>query len=154
MLLYSLLYLVFASAYEAFALIHELRIMEEERRKRKLENEEENEEQKMEKFFALIKRTKDVRDLLFKEKSDEGIKSEGGIWNPTFQPEDFIDCRELGKSNVSAPEHVAGPSKKEEEFIEKKECLQEATTVAPVAENNEDKEKEKASEHLDLNLSL
>ncbi|XP_027353268.1 protein NIM1-INTERACTING 1-like [Abrus precatorius] len=123
--------------------------MEEERRKRKLENEEENEEQKMEEFFALVKRTKDVRDLLFKENPDEKIEAKNKsslIWNPTFQPEDFIDCGDLGKSDLS------GPSKKEKELIEKREGLQEATTAALEAENNEEKEKE--SEDLDLNLTL
>ncbi|XP_061366300.1 uncharacterized protein LOC133309530 [Gastrolobium bilobum] len=117
--------------------------MEGERRKRKLENEEENEEQKMEKFLALIKSTKDVRDLLSKEKKEKGI------WNPTFQPEDFIDYREFGKRNISAP-HAAGPSEKEKEV---KEYLPEAP-IAAAAPATENEEKEKASDHLDLNLSL
>ncbi|TKY61585.1 hypothetical protein E2542_SST11436 [Spatholobus suberectus] len=127
-----------------------LRSMEGEGRKRKLEKEEENEEQKMEKFFALIKRTKDVRDRFYKEKTDKKVDGEraGSIWNPTFQPEDFVDCGEMGKGNISASH--AGPSKKE--LIEKKEDLQEATPLAPAAQNNE--EKDKACEHLDLNLSL
>ncbi|KAK7284444.1 hypothetical protein RJT34_19190 [Clitoria ternatea] len=131
--------------------------MEEERRKRKL-SEEENEEQKMEKFFALIKRTKD--QLFNKEKNDQEKKGEG-IWNPKFQPEDFIHCGDqLGimkstSSNVSAPHdpHAAGPSHTEKE----KEHLQEAATLleASPAKNNEEKEHEKASDHhLDLNLSL
>ncbi|KAK7397093.1 hypothetical protein VNO78_18260 [Psophocarpus tetragonolobus] len=115
--------------------------MEGERRKRKLEKEEENEEQKMEKFFALIKRTKDVRDGFYKE-SDRG----SSIWNPKFQPEDFIDCGETRKSNI-----ISGSSEKE--LTEKKQDLQKAmTTIRVEADNNEDKYK--ASEHLDLNLSL
>ncbi|XP_020213780.1 protein NIM1-INTERACTING 1 [Cajanus cajan] len=115
--------------------------MEEERKKRKIENEEENEEEKMEEFFSLIKRTKDVRDRLYnKEKTEKKIdgEREKSIWNPTFQPEDFI---EMGKSIH------AGPSEKE--FIEKKQDSQEATPLPPTPQ-----EKDKASEHLDLNLSL
>ena len=137
--------------------------MEGERRKRKLESEEENEEQKMEKFFALIKSTKDVRDLLFnKEKTDKKVDEEGlkgkATWTPTFQPEDFIDYGEFGRSNVSTPHADAGPSEKEEqkvkEVIMEEEHLQEAApgAAAPAPELNE--EKEKAGDHLDLNLSL
>lgn len=143
--------------------------MEGERRKRKLEDEEECEEQKMEKFFALIKSTRDARDLLCstsKEKTDhnkvEENKKEKGIWNPTFQLEDFIGCGEFGKinNNISVTNHIAaGPSEKEKEVvtIEKQYLQLEVTTAAeaPADESNEEKEKEKASDdHLDLNLSL
>lgn len=136
----------------------------EERRKRKIENEEENEEQKMEKFFALIKRTKDVRDRFCKEKLTDTKKIDGEkaaaggtstIWNPKFQPEDFIDSGEMAKRNniniVSGHGHDhASPSEKEL-MIEKKQDSQEATPAA--AQDNE--EKDKASEHfLDLKLSL
>lgn len=129
--------------------------MEGERRKRKLEDEEEeNEEQKMEKFFALIRSTK---DLLSKEKTDNKVeeKKEKGIWNPTFQLEDFIGCGEVpvGKTSVSVTEHHAGPSEKEKEVTIEKENLQEETiTEAAAAEENE--VNEKASDPLDLNLSL
>lgn len=133
--------------------------MEGDRRKRKLEEEEENEEQKMEKFFALIRSTKDL--LSNKEKTVEE-KKEKGIWNPTFQLEDFIGCGcgEVqggipGKSDVSVTDHHAGPSEKEKEVMIEKENLQEVTitavTVAPAEENEV---KEKASDPLDLNLSL
>ncbi|KAG4909926.1 hypothetical protein AAZX31_20G083900 [Glycine max] len=71
--------------------------MEGERRKRRMEREEESEEQQMEKFFALIKSTKDVRDRLSKQKEEE--KAKGG-WKPTFQPEDFMDHKDLAKINV------------------------------------------------------
>ncbi|RDY06433.1 hypothetical protein CR513_09578, partial [Mucuna pruriens] len=115
--------------------------MEGERRKRKIENEEENEEQKMETFFSLIKRTKDVRDRLYKEKTDKKIEGERGrssiIWNPTFQPEDFIDCEKMGKNNIISSSH-AGPSEKE--LLEKNEDLQEGTT-STAAPHNEEKEK-------------
>lgn len=132
--------------------------MEGDRRKRKLEEEEEeeNEEQKMEKFFALIRSTK---DLLSKEKTDNKVdeKKEKGIWNPTFQLEDFIGYGEpVGKSNVSVTDHHAGPSEKEKEGMTEKENLQEETTTAAaaVAPAEENEVKEKASDSLDLNLSL
>lgn len=137
----------------------------EERRKRKIENEEENEEQKMEKFFALIKRTKDVRDRFYKEKLTDTKKIDGEraaagstIWNPKFQPEDFIDSGEMAKKNniiniVSGHDHAAAPSEKEL-IIEKKQDLQEATTATPAAAQDNE-EKDKASEHfLDLDLTL
>ncbi|GAU11420.1 hypothetical protein TSUD_344110 [Trifolium subterraneum] len=136
--------------------------MEGERRKRKiLEEEEENDEEKMEKFFALIKST---RDLLSKpDKKVDEEKKEKTIWNPTFQLEDFIGSEELGKSNVSVSvthDTVAGPSsrKEKEVMIIEKECVQEAaatTTIEAPSDQNEDKEKQKASDNgLDLNLSL
>lgn len=128
--------------------------MEGERRKRKLENEEENdEEQKMEKFFALIKSTKDVRDLLSKEKKVDDEKAKG-IWTPMFQPEDFIDYGKFGRSNMKSTPH-AGSSEKEKEVMIEKDYLQEATTAAvPVAPAAKTEDKENASNHLDLNLSL
>lgn len=129
--------------------------MEGERRKRKLESEEENEEQKMEKFFALIKSTKDVRDLLSKEKIDKKADDEKakGIWTPMFQPEDFIDYGEFGRSNIVSTPHAGSSEKAKEKEVIEKDYLQEATTAAVVpAAKTEDKEK--ASNHLDLNLSL
>ncbi|AES82384.1 putative NPR1/NH1-interacting protein [Medicago truncatula] len=133
--------------------------MEGENRKRKmLEDEEENDDEKMEKFFALIKSTRDILSKTDKKVGEE--KKEKCIWNPTFQLEDFIACEELGKSNVSA---AAGPSSRQEKevMIIEKEYVQEevaasATTTTVTPKNqNEDKEKEKASDNsLDLNLSL
>ncbi|ESW35297.1 hypothetical protein PHAVU_001G223400 [Phaseolus vulgaris] len=132
--------------------------MEGERRKRKIENEEENEELKMERFFALVKRTKDVRDRLYKENKDDNKKMdevrERSIWNPKFEVEDFIDCGDMAKSSqVSGPLHhdLAAPSRKE--LIEQKEDFQDATQLVPAEEDNGE-EKDKRSEHLDLNLSL
>ncbi|KAL1350746.1 hypothetical protein AAHE18_06G047000 [Arachis hypogaea] len=137
--------------------------MEGERRKRKLESseeeeKEENEEQKMETFFALVKSTKEARDLLFnKDKTDnkvdedeEALKKGKATWIPMFQPEDFIDYGELGRRS-------AGPSEKEKEevVVMEKQHLQEAaaaTVEAPIPEINE--QKEKTSDLLDLNLSL
>ncbi|XP_016206201.1 uncharacterized protein LOC107646532 [Arachis ipaensis] len=139
--------------------------MEGERRKRKLESseeeeKEENEEQKMETFFALVKSTKEARDLLFnKDKTDnkvdedeEALKKGKATWIPMFQPEDFIDYGELGRHASGA-----GPSEKEKEevVVMEKQHLQEAaaaTLEAPIPEINE--QKEKTSDLLDLNLSL
>lgn len=120
--------------------------MEGEKRKRKLENEDqESEEQQMEKFFALIKSTKDVRDRLSKGKNEE--KAPKGVWNPTFQPGDFVDDEELARINISfSHPPAAGPSEKQEEAVEKE--LPEL--AAAENENN----KEKASDNLDLTLSL
>ncbi|KAL2345597.1 hypothetical protein Fmac_006882 [Flemingia macrophylla] len=121
--------------------------MEGERRKRKIENEEENEEEKMEEFFSLIKRTKDVRDRLsYNKEKTEKKNDERSVWKPTFEAEDFND---MGKSIVSTS-HAGRPEK---EFIEKRQHLQqEPTPLAPPEENNQ--HKDNASEHLDLNLSL
>lgn len=134
--------------------------MEGERRKRKIleEEEEENEDEKMEKFFALIKST---RDLLSKpnKKVDEE-KKEKGIWNPTFQIEDFIGCEELRKSsNVSVDAKAGSSWEKEKEvlMIVEKECVEEAaaTTFAADASEDQNEDKEKTSDNgLDLNLSL
>ncbi|KAJ7977829.1 protein NIM1-INTERACTING 1-like [Quillaja saponaria] len=114
--------------------------MEGERKKRKLENEkeEEEEEETMEEFFALIRSTKQVRDRIrcgsneLKEKEEK----EGGIWKPSFQPEDFMEDDKLSKSTDQAE-----PSNRKQK--------------AAVAEKEVDKEdKEKEGNGLDLNLSL
>ncbi|KAK7379161.1 hypothetical protein VNO80_04614 [Phaseolus coccineus] len=127
-------------------------------KKRKIENEEENEELKMERFFALIKRTKDVRDRLYKVNKDDNKKMdevrERSIWNPKFEVEDFIDCGDMPKSSqVSVPHHhdLAAPSRKD--LIDQKEDFQDATQLVPAEEDNGE-EKDRRSEHLDLNLSL
>ena len=102
--------------------------MEGERKKRKMENEggEEDEEEKMEKFFALIRSTREVRNRLMRTganliEKEEGKKVEKDkallVWNPTFQPEDFIDEEDNDKSKSSNPGATtpAGPSNKKEE---------------------------------------
>ncbi|KAE9598171.1 hypothetical protein Lal_00003946 [Lupinus albus] len=129
--------------------------MEGERRKRKIENEEENEEENMEKFFALIKSTKDVRDLIDK-KFDDDEKSKG-TWIPKFQPQDFIDYGEIARRSnniITPPSHATSTSsEKEKGIIIEKEYLQEV--VATTAEAAQSEVKEKAeSDYLDLNLSL
>ncbi|KAK6915704.1 NPR1/NH1-interacting protein [Dillenia turbinata] len=93
--------------------------MDGERKKRKVDRED-NEEEKMEKFFALIRSTKEVRDHLLgegselkekeKEKEEKKEAAEGekqrAVWNPTFQPEDFME---------NPPQHqTGGPSEQEE----------------------------------------
>ncbi|KAL9392937.1 hypothetical protein Peur_012222 [Populus x canadensis] len=105
--------------------------MEREAKKRKMEyveeeakgkedddDEEEEEEEKMEKFFALLRSTKQMHDQIrrnsnriFKER--EEIRKVGEVkvsvaWHPSFLPEDFL---EDGKDSQAA----AGPSKSKEE---------------------------------------
>ncbi|GMJ11156.1 hypothetical protein HRI_004784800 [Hibiscus trionum] len=102
------------------------------RRKRKMGNEEEkddeddDEEKKVEKFFALIRSTREVRDRLrnvavpngskeeeYRKKKEEEEKAAaadcGGRWNPTFQPEDFMENSVSGSKNHLAL-NDAGPS--------------------------------------------
>ncbi|XP_061346001.1 protein NIM1-INTERACTING 3 [Gastrolobium bilobum] len=128
--------------------------MEGERRKRKIiENEEESEEQQLEKFFALIKSTKDIRDRLSKEKEEEKAK---GVWNPTFQPEDFIDDVDLTRINI-LHQPAAGPSGQEKEKDDVHKESPEAAAAAAAAtplEENENENRRKASDKLDLTLSL
>ncbi|XP_048324834.1 uncharacterized protein LOC125421095 [Ziziphus jujuba] len=108
-----------------------------ERRKRKMnsqEEEEDDEDEKMEKFFALIKSTREVRELLRNTNSNESKQEQiqerkfdivlgqkpTGIWNPSFQPEDFlgdIDNYNNYINNIPAGGGVgteAGPSKRED----------------------------------------
>ncbi|KAF3455376.1 hypothetical protein FNV43_RR05827 [Rhamnella rubrinervis] len=107
--------------------------MEAGRRKRKMANEEEkedeNEDEKMEKFFALIESTREVRDLLKRSNCNNGNGSEEkqrkkvdddqkdkatGAWNPTFQPEDFLgDIHHDHNINIpGGAVTLAGPSKR------------------------------------------
>ncbi|KAG6701211.1 hypothetical protein I3842_08G154200 [Carya illinoinensis] len=121
--------------------------MEGERKKRKMASEEgeDDEEEKIEKFFALIRSTREVRDRLkstgFNEyskdqKEEKRVEKEIKritVWNPTFQPEDFI---EDGKSSKSTPGTTQpGPSKS--------------------TKGNEEEDRSEDGNHgLDLNLSL
>lgn len=110
-----------------------------------MESEEESEDDKMEKFFALIRSTREVRELITgslvrpKEEGGKKPKEEKSMvpsgWNPSFQPEDFtVDTRLKTIHRGSLP----GPSKKRED--DNKE--------------EEEKAKEKAGDGIDLNLSL
>ncbi|XWS57400.1 hypothetical protein CRYUN_Cryun09bG0170900 [Craigia yunnanensis] len=102
--------------------------MESRRNKRKLGNEEEEnddkEEEKVEKFFALIRSTRETRARLRnvpngskeEEKKKQEEKSIAAVWNPTFQPEDFM---EDSKSMNPLVVKDAGPSLKREQEQEK-----------------------------------
>ncbi|KAM2716202.1 hypothetical protein EV2_045712 [Malus domestica] len=105
-------------------------------KKRKMEDEEE----KIEKFYALIRSTREVRQLLrgnsngLKEKKDEkkeDSKAAGG-WNPTFQPEDVLE-------DVKISGHHGGGSSKAKQEEEEEE---------------DKKEEDKEGNGLNLNLSL
>jgi len=100
----------------------------EEEEKGKEDDDDEEEEEKMEKFFALLRSTKQMHDQIrrnsnriFKEKEETrkvGEEKVSVAWNPSFLPEDFL---EDGKDSQAA----AGPSKRKEE--EKKAEGEEGT---------------------------
>ncbi|XP_022742070.1 protein NIM1-INTERACTING 3-like [Durio zibethinus] len=104
-------------------------------KKRKMENEkeeesdDEEEEEKVKKFFALIRSTREMRDRLRnvpngskeeeeKKKKKQEEKSVAAMWNPKFQPEDFM---EDSKSKNPLSVNDAGPSSKREQEKETKE---------------------------------
>ncbi|GLT88450.1 hypothetical protein SLE2022_064760 [Rubroshorea leprosula] len=109
-----------------------------------MENEgEEDEDEQMQKFFALIRNTKDMHDRLrnvpqgSKEKEEE---KKVAVWNPMFQPEDFMEHAK--SEHLPLPTQAAGPSSSKKEQQRKEE---------------EDDAKEKAEDEgsgLDLKLSL
>ncbi|KDP23354.1 hypothetical protein JCGZ_23187 [Jatropha curcas] len=115
--------------------------MENETRKRRMENIEEPEkgkgleddEEKMEKFFALIRSSKEIADQMrrgsngSREKEDKKAEPAAPAWHPSFQPEDFIK---------DFKDNKAGPSKVEE------------------GEKGHQKKEVEEEEKLDLNLSL
>lgn len=96
--------------------------MEGDGRKRKVYGEgEESEEEKMEKFFALVRSTREMRDRLkggtSKPESEEkeGDKA-GASWNLTFELEDFVDNKKTESETAPATAaQSAGPSKSKEE---------------------------------------
>ncbi|KAJ6354320.1 hypothetical protein OIU76_003216 [Salix suchowensis] len=116
--------------------------MEREAKKRKMEytddqeekEKEDDEEEEMEKFFALLRSTKQMHDQLrrnsnsnriFKEKEEIKKVGEARVsvaWNPSFLPEDFLE--EDGRDSPAAAA-AGGPSKRKEE--EKKEEGEEGT---------------------------
>ncbi|WMV12172.1 hypothetical protein MTR67_005557 [Solanum verrucosum] len=134
--------------------------MDRERRKRKnLENErlekeeEEDEDEKIDKFFALIRSTKDIRDrLLARNQVTERSKileennnnrdsahnnSAVGIWNPWIQSQDFM---------VIDASAIAGPSNSNSNKQHKEDETGEKLGT---------KEEKKCNMlDLDLNLSL
>jgi len=108
-----------------------------------MEGEEESEEEQMEKFFALIKSTKDARLRLFKEKEEEKAK---GVWKPSFEAEDFMDDQELFKIKYKdAPGHSG---KETEQDPLHKESAEATPTTEQNGNNN------KPTHDLDLTLSL
>ncbi|KAF8043108.1 hypothetical protein BT93_A1452 [Corymbia citriodora subsp. variegata] len=115
---------------------------EEGGRDRGGDGEEEVEEEKMEKFFALIRSTKDVLQSVARESRErarmdeaERVRKEATAWIPRFQPEDFDDKFLSG----SVPGVQAGPSNSKEEEED---------------DGKAEREKPKEDNHLDLNLSL
>ncbi|KAI3445456.1 hypothetical protein Pfo_002121, partial [Paulownia fortunei] len=121
-------------------------VMDGEKKKRKMvdADQEENEEEKMEKFFALIKSTREVRERMVtagenKEKVG-GDKPQAaataamamGAWNPTFRLEDFME----------APPPVPPPA------------TEKAAEAGPSTEGEKQESDEKSEKELDLNLSL
>ncbi|XAR52729.1 hypothetical protein NMG60_11020942 [Bertholletia excelsa] len=124
--------------------------MEGESRKRKMgEEEEESEEEKMQKFFALIRSTRDLRDRLVgsgAEKSRDGEKKKDGeekpveVWNPSFRPEDFMEGGNHSKSK-DQPTSLAGPSKRDDKSRDEEE-------------DREGGGGNRGGDGLDLNLSL
>ncbi|XVF31505.1 hypothetical protein REPUB_Repub16aG0151700 [Reevesia pubescens] len=123
--------------------------MESERKKRKMgkelqeKDDDDDEEEKVEKFFALIRSTREMRDRLRNapngsKEEEERKKQEvkpvnAALWNPTFRPEDFM---EDSKSKNPLLVNHAGPSSKIEQEQERE-----------TKERGEDSE-------LDLKLSL
>ncbi|GMI84427.1 hypothetical protein HRI_002112000 [Hibiscus trionum] len=89
-------------------------------RKRKMGNQEDDEEEKVEKFFALIRSTREARDRLKNlvvlpngskedEKVSPAVGGGGGQWNPTFRPEDFMEDSVSGSKSPLVLNN-AGPS--------------------------------------------
>ncbi|KAL7235406.1 hypothetical protein ACSBR1_018827 [Camellia fascicularis] len=130
--------------------------MDAESRKRKMENEEEDDEEKMQKFFALIRSTRDAHkrvmsgvDKLQEEEKKKGKPAEA--WNPSFRPEDFMEGG--GDPSKAPPPQaslalalaIAGPSKREED---------EAKEQEEEEEEEEDDHKGGDNDGLDLKLSL
>lgn len=124
--------------------------MDGERKKRKMEKDEEqedDEEKSVEKFFALIRSTREARDRLLghgdaskqqekKQGEEEGKeKAMMGTWTPTFRLEDFMGGSQA-KGAKDFPGVQAGPSERKEE------------------EKEESKEGNGGGSGLDLNLSL
>ncbi|XP_028064074.1 protein NIM1-INTERACTING 3 [Camellia sinensis] len=128
--------------------------MDAESRKRKMENEEEDDdEEKMQKFFALIRSTRDARERFMSgaEKLQEEEKKKGKpaeAWNPSFQPEDFMEGGGDQSKGPPPPQAslalalaVAGPSKREDEAKEQEQ-------------EEEEDHKGGDNDGLDLKLSL
>ncbi|KAF5175392.1 hypothetical protein FRX31_035022 [Thalictrum thalictroides] len=98
--------------------------MEGEWKKRKVDGEDE-EEDKVEKFYALIRSTKDLRDCLSvvngctkEENKEEEVDKQLPVWTPRFEYEDFkvIDDNNVRTSPsppTQAPTTRGGKAKEE-----------------------------------------
>ncbi|XVF41727.1 hypothetical protein PTKIN_Ptkin01aG0303100 [Pterospermum kingtungense] len=105
--------------------------MESGRKKRKMgdKNDDDEEEKEVEKFFALLRSTREMRDRLRKvpnigskeeeDKKKQEEKSVSAIWNPTFQLEDFMDGSNSKSKNPLVVNDAEGPSSKIEKEKEK-----------------------------------
>ncbi|XP_038889661.1 protein NIM1-INTERACTING 3 isoform X2 [Benincasa hispida] len=112
--------------------------MERGRKRRKLEEEEEeddDEEGEMKLVFALIQNIKAMRGRMKSKESPEEEKSKG-VWNPKFQPEDFIeDGYYNNKSNItlqlpaasSSTTKHSNPKKEQQEQQDKHKSTLETT---------------------------
>ncbi|XP_027102501.1 uncharacterized protein [Coffea arabica] len=141
--------------------------MDGERKKRKMDDaeaEEDNEEEKMETFFALIRSTRDIRERMVmsnadrlrleedqKKRANHDQNKPSAVWNPTFQPGDFMEDQPAQKELCTPPpppppgmiinQEEAGPSNSRKE--------------ADVAQDQDDHKAGGEHHHdLDLNLSL
>ncbi|KAG5525500.1 hypothetical protein RHGRI_031972 [Rhododendron griersonianum] len=105
-----------------------------------MEKEEEDEEEKMEKFFALLRDTREMRDRMMGgvNKSHEGKGKRGEGEKPSFQPEDFMEGANHDRQSkgTTLPNLLPGSSKGEDEA------------------KQEDKREGSGSDGLNLKLSL
>ncbi|EOY11722.1 Uncharacterized protein TCM_026807 [Theobroma cacao] len=94
---------------------------EEDDEEEEEEDDEEEEEEKVEKFFALIRSTREMRDRLRnvpngskeeEERKKQEEKQVAAVWNPKFQPEDFME--DSKPKNLLAV-NEAGPSSNREQ---------------------------------------
>ncbi|WVY96220.1 hypothetical protein V8G54_028371 [Vigna mungo] len=123
--------------------------MEGGRKKRKMAWEEESEEEQMEKFFALIKSTKDALDQLSKQKKEEKAND---VWKPSFEAEDFMHDQELVKITFKDAPGRSGKETEQEQDLPHKESAKPPTTEPH--SNNQNGNNNKPTRDLDLTLSL
>lgn len=129
----------------------------EDQQEEQREQEEENEEEKMEQFFSLIRNTREMRDRLRsssglhvqeenKKMEAEKAVATAAAWNPTFQPEDFM-------------ENINDIEKYKKSFLHGNDQKQQAAGSSSKGKSDEEAEAEAAGKkddknELDLNLSL
>lgn len=99
------------------------------------QDHDDDDQEKMEKFFALVRDIRKDRDYIIKVGSDElngnqnkrrKIEEKKPVaiaWNPSFQPEDFLEeIKQLNKFSSGPTTLVAGSSQNNEE-IKKEEKI-------------------------------